>query len=36
MQVSHSQGAMMSGGQLSKQMNQYFNQDGKSLEVIKE
>lgn len=27
-QVSHSQGAMMSGGQLSKQMNQYFNQDG--------
>lgn len=27
-QVSHSQGAMMTGGQLSKQMNQYFNQDG--------
>jgi len=27
-QVSHSQGPMMSGGQLSKQMNQYFNQDG--------
>ena len=28
-QVSLSQGAMMSGSQLSKQMNQYFNQDGK-------
>jgi len=27
-QVSHSQGAMMTGGQLSKQMNHYFNQDG--------
>jgi len=27
-QVSLSQGAMMSGSQLSKQMNQYFNQDG--------
>merc|ERR1719323_2780434 len=27
-QVSHSQGSMMTGGQLSKQMNHYFNQEG--------
>merc|ERR1719266_483335 len=25
---NYAQGAMMSGGQLSKQMNQYFSQDG--------